>query len=195
MVMILDQMNDPSGAYFRVNHTAFTIVEYLLDNEYNNVLPLIGNIFWFIRAGSEVCGLMGQISSLGFHPTTYTKLLKLEEHISNIDTEVIMSIRDVHLPSYYFAEHSAMRTLSHFSRSIVLSHKMTILYSLYTVIDQLQPSFKMGTSRIIFWLKKSCRCSHNIKNLRILSLGLVWYNCLRRTAMWAPALVGRRAAS
>lgn len=194
MVMMLDQMNDPFGAYFRVNHTAFTIAEYLLDNEYSDVLPLIGNIFWFIRAGLEARGLIGNIPSLGFHPTTDTKLLKLEEHISNIDTEAIMLIQDVHVPSDYFTEHSVVRPFSHLLTSIVLLHKMAI-YSLYTVIDHLQPSSKMDTSRIIFWLKKSSRCSHNIQNLRILSLGLVWYNFRRRIAMWSPALVGWRVTS
>ena len=193
MVMMLDQMNDPFCTYFRVNHTAFTIAEYLLD-KCSDVLSLIGNIFCFTRARSEVCGLVEKIPALGFHPTTDTTLLKLEEHISNIYTECIMSIQDVHVPSYYFTEHSAVRIFSYLLTYIVLSHSMAI-YSLYTVIDQLQPSFEMGTSRIIFWLKKSCRCSHNIQNLRILSLGLVWYNCLGRTAMLSSALVGWRIAS
>ncbi len=193
MVMILDQMNDPFCTYFRVNHMEFTIPEYLLD-KYSDVLPLIGYIFGSTRDGSEVCGLLEQIPALGFHPTIDTKLLKLEEHISNIYTECITSIQDVHVPSYYFTEHSAVRTFSHLLRYIVLSHSMAI-YIHYKVIDQLQSSFEMGTSRIIFWLKKSCRCSQNIQNLRMLSLDLVWHNCLRRTAMLSSALVGWRIAS
>jgi len=186
-------MNDPFCTYFRVNHMAFTIAEYLLD-KCSDVLPLIGNIFCFTRAGSEVCGLVEQIPALGFHQTTDTTLLKLEEHISNIDNECIISIQDLHVLSYYFTEHSEVRKFSHLLTYIVLSHSMAI-YSLCKVIDQLQPSFEMGTSKIIFWLKKSCRCSHNIQNLRILSLGLVWYNCLRRTAMLSSALVGWKIVS
>jgi F0F1-type ATP synthase beta subunit len=194
MVMMLYQMNDPSGTYFRANHTAFIIAEYLLDNECSDVLPLIGNIFWFFRAWSEVRGLIGEIPSLGFHPATYPKLLNLEEHISDIDTEATMSIQAVHVPSDYFTDHSVVCTFSHLLTSIVLSHKM-VIYSFYTVIDHLQPSPKMDTSRIIFWLKKSCRCSHNIQNLRILYLGLVWYNFRRRIVMRSPALVGWRVTS
>jgi hypothetical protein len=194
MGMMLDKMNNPSGTYFRMNHTELTIAEYLLDNEYINVLPLIDNILCFIRAGSVVPCLMGQIPSLSYQPTTDTKLLELEEHISNIYAEDIMSIRAMHLPSDYFTDHSAVHTFSHLLTSIVLSHKMAI-YGLYMVIDQLQPSPKMDTSKIIFWLKKFCKCSHNIQNLRISSLGLVWYNCLRRIAMWSPAFVGWRPSS
>jgi len=91
---MVNRINDPSDAYFRVNYTELTIAEYLLDNEYSDVLQLIENISWRIRPRSEVFCLIGQISFLGYQLVADTKLLDLEDHIFNIDAEA-----NVH-PSY-----------------------------------------------------------------------------------------------
>jgi F0F1-type ATP synthase beta subunit len=91
---MVNRINDPSDAYFRVNCTELTIAEYLLDNEYSDVLQLIENISWCIRPRSEVFCLIGQIPFLGYQLVADTKLLDLEDHIFNIDAEA-----NVH-PSY-----------------------------------------------------------------------------------------------
>lgn len=83
-VLVFGQMNEAPGARFRVGHAALTIAEHFRDNEKQDVLLLIDNIFRFIQAGTEVSGLMGRIPSrVGYQPTLATELAELEERISS----------------------------------------------------------------------------------------------------------------
>lgn len=149
MVMVFGQMNEPSGARFRVGHAALTMAEYFRDDEHLDVLLLIDNIFRFIQAGSEVSGLMGQMPSrLGYQPTMGTELSGLEERISNTDTGAIMSIQAVYVPADDFTDPAAVHTFSHLSASIVLSRKRAS-EGLYPAIDPLQSSSKMATPGVI----------------------------------------------
>lgn len=149
MVMVFGQMNEPSGARFRVGHAALTMAEYFRDDENVDVLLLIDNIFRFIQAGSEVSGLMGQMPSrLGYQPTMGTELSGLEERISNTDTGSIMSIQAVYVPADDFTDPAAVHTFSHLSASIVLSRKRAS-EGLYPAIDPLQSNSKMATPGVI----------------------------------------------
>jgi F-type H+/Na+-transporting ATPase subunit beta len=149
MVMVFGQMNEPSGARFRVGHAALTMAEYFRDDEHVDVLLLIDNIFRFIQAGSEVSGLMGQMPSrLGYQPTMGTELSGLEERISNTDTGSIMSIQAVYVPADDFTDPAAVHTFSHLSASIVLSRKRAS-EGLYPAIDPLQSNSKMATPGVI----------------------------------------------
>ena len=149
MVMVFGQMNEPSGARFRVGHAALTMAEYFRDDEHLDVLLLIDNIFRFIQAGSEVSGLMGQMPSrLGYQPTMGTELSGLEERISNTDSGAIMSIQAVYVPADDFTDPAAVHTFSHLSASIVLSRKRAS-EGLYPAIDPLQSSSKMATPGVI----------------------------------------------
>src|SRR5690606_6014579 len=81
-VLVFGQMNEPPGARFRVGHAALTVSEYFRDDQKQDVLLLIDNIFRFIQAGSEVSGLLGQLPSrMGYQPTLGTELAELEERI------------------------------------------------------------------------------------------------------------------
>ncbi len=149
MVMVFGQMNEPPGARFRVGHTALTMAEYFRDDEHQDVLLLIDNIFRFIQAGSEVSGLMGQMPSrLGYQPTIGTELSGLEERIANTDTGAIMSIQAVYVPADDFTDPSAVHTFSHLSASIVLSRKRAS-EGLYPAIDPLQSNSKMSTPGVV----------------------------------------------
>lgn len=149
MVMVFGQMNEPSGARFRVGFTALTMAEYFRDDEHRDVLLLIDNIFRFIQAGSEVSGLMGQMPSrLGYQPTLGTELSELEERISNTDAGAIMSIQAVYVPADDFTDPAAVHTFSHLSASIVLSRKRAS-EGLYPAIDPLQSNSKMATPGVI----------------------------------------------
>lgn len=149
MVMMFGQMNEPPGARFRVGHAALTMAEYFRDDEQQDVLLLVDNIFRFIQAGMEVSGLMGQMPArLGYQPTMGTELSQLEERIANTDSGAITSIQAVYVPADDFTDPAAVHTFSHLSASIVLSRKRAS-EGLYPAIDPLQSSSKMATPSII----------------------------------------------
>lgn len=142
-VMVFGQMNEPPGARFRTGHAALRIAEYFRDQERQDVLLLIDNIFRFIQAGSEVSGLLGQLPSrLGYQPTMATELAALEERISNTRNGAITSIQAVYVPADDFTDPAAVHTFGHLSASIVLSRKKAG-EGLYPAVDPLQSSSKM----------------------------------------------------
>ncbi|MDZ7618758.1 MAG: F0F1 ATP synthase subunit beta [Patescibacteria group bacterium] len=148
MVMVFGQMNEPPGSRFRIGHAALTMAEYFRDDQRQDVLLLVDNIFRFIQAGSEISGLMGQMPSrLGYQPTMGTELSRLEERISNTDTGAITSIQAVYVPADDFTDPAAVHTFSHLSASIVLSRKRAS-EGLYPAIDPLQSNSKMATPGI-----------------------------------------------
>jgi F-type H+-transporting ATPase subunit beta len=149
MVMVFGQMNEPPGARFRVGHVALTMAEYFRDDEHQDVLLLIDNIFRFIQAGMEVSGLLGQMPSrLGYQPTMGTELSGLEERIANTDKGAITSIQAVYVPADDFTDPAAVHTFSHLSSSLVLSRKRAS-EGLYPAIDPLQSNSKMCTPGIV----------------------------------------------
>lgn len=142
-VMVFGQMNEPPGARFRVGHTGLTMAEYFRDDEKQDVLLLIDNIFRFIQAGQEVSGLMGLLPSrLGYQPTLASDLSALEERICNTTTGAITSIQAVYVPADDFTDPSATHTFSHLTASIVLSRKRAS-EGFYPAIDLLQSGSKM----------------------------------------------------
>jgi len=99
-VMVFGQMNEPSGARFRVGYSALTMAEYFRDDLKQNVLLLIDNIFRFIQAGSELSGLLGRMPSrMGYQPTMGTELAGLEERISSTKDAAITSIQAIYVPA------------------------------------------------------------------------------------------------
>ena len=142
-VLVFGQMNAPSGARFRVGQTALTMAEYFRDDERQDVLLLIDNIFRFVQAGMEISGLMGNLPSrLGYQPTLATELAGLEERISTTSSGAITSVQAVYVPADDFTDPSAVHTFGHLSASVVLSRKRSS-EALYPAIDPLQSSSKM----------------------------------------------------
>jgi len=149
MVMVFGQMNEPPGSRFRVGHAALTMAEYFRDDEHQDVLLLVDNIFRFIQAGSEVSGLMGQMPSrLGYQPTMETELSQLEERIANTDSGAITSIQAVYVPADDFTDPAAVHTFSHLSASIVLSRKRAS-EGLFPAVDPLLSSSKMLAASVV----------------------------------------------
>jgi F-type H+-transporting ATPase subunit beta len=148
-VMVFGQMNEPPGARFRVGHAALTMAEYFRDDERQDVLLLIDNIFRFIQAGMEVSGLMGQLPSrLGYQPTLSTELAELEERICNTATGAITSVQAVYVPADDFTDPAAVHTFGHLSASIVLSRKKAS-EGLYPAIDPLQSGSSMMVPPVV----------------------------------------------
>lgn len=149
MMMVFGQMNEVPGARYRVGHTALTMAEYFRDEEHEDVLFLVDNIFRFIQAGMEVSGMMGQMPSrLGYQPTLSTELSRFQERIANTKNAAITSIQAVYVPADDLTDPSAVHTFSHLSSSIVLSRKRAS-EGLYPAIDHLQSGSKMATKTII----------------------------------------------
>jgi F-type H+-transporting ATPase subunit beta len=125
------------------------MAEYFRDDQHQDVLLLIDNIFRFIQAGSEVSGLMGQMPSrLGYQPTMGTELSALEERIANTEAGAITSLQAVYVPADDFTDPAAVHTFSHLSASIVLSRKRAS-EGLYPAIDPLLSNSKMATPGIV----------------------------------------------
>ncbi len=148
-VMIFGQMNEPPGARYLVGHSALTMAEYFRDEENQDVLFLIDNIFRFVQAGSEVSGLLGKMPSrVGYQPTLSTEIAGLQERISNTATGAITSIQAVYVPADDFTDPSATHTFAHLSASIILSRKRAS-EGLYPAVDPLRSWSKMLTPLVV----------------------------------------------
>ncbi len=147
-VLFFGQMNEAPGARQRVGHSALSVAEYFRDEERQDVLLLIDNIFRFVQAGQEVSGLMGQIPSrVGYQPTLDNELSKLEERICSTDTGAITSIQAVYVPADDFTDPAAVATFSHLSATIVLSRRRAS-EGLYPAMDPLESQSGMLTPGI-----------------------------------------------
>src|ERR671920_185054 len=98
--LIFGQMNEPPGARARVGLSALTVAEYFRDDEGQDVLLFIDNIFRFTQAGSEVSALLGRIpSAVGYQPTLGTEMGVLQERITSTKTGAVTSIQAVYVPA------------------------------------------------------------------------------------------------
>ncbi|MBN2810131.1 MAG: F0F1 ATP synthase subunit beta, partial [Deltaproteobacteria bacterium] len=148
-VMVFAQMNEPSGARFKLGHAALTVAEYFREARRKDVLLLIDNIFRFIQAGSEVSGMMGYIPShVGYQPTLATELAELEERICSTGKGSITSVQAVYVPADDFTDPAASHTFSHLSASVVLSRKRAS-QGLYPAMDPQVSSSNMLTPEIV----------------------------------------------
>ncbi len=148
-VMVFGQMNEMPGARFRVGHSALTMAEYFRDEEQQDVLLLIDNIFRFVQAGAEVSGLLGQIPSrVGYQPTLATELAELQERISNSATGSITSVQAVYVPADDYTDPAVVHTFAHLSASLVFSRKRAS-EGFYPAVDLLESGSKMLMSHIV----------------------------------------------
>ncbi|MFC1659809.1 F0F1 ATP synthase subunit beta [Pseudomonadota bacterium] len=162
-LMVFGQMNEPSGARFRVGHTALTTAEYFRDEMNRDVLLLIDNIFRFVQAGSEVSGLMGRIPShVGYQSTLATEIAELQERIAGTKMASVTSIQAVYVPADDFTDPSATHIFSHLSSSVVLSRRRAT-QSLYPAVDPLASSSNMLTPTIVS--EEHYECSKNVRKM------------------------------
>ncbi|MBN2780237.1 MAG: F0F1 ATP synthase subunit beta, partial [Alphaproteobacteria bacterium] len=147
--MVFGQMNEPSGVRFRVAHAALTMAEYFRDEQKQDVLLMIDNIFRFVQAGSEVAGLMGRIPSrVGYQSSLNQDLASLQERITSTPTAAITSIQAVYVPADDFTDPSAAGTFAHLSATVVLSRKK-VAQALWPAVDPLASSSKMLSAQIV----------------------------------------------
>jgi F-type H+-transporting ATPase subunit beta len=138
------QMNEPPGARARVALSALTIAEYFRDEEGQDVLLFVDNIFRFTQAGSEVSALLGRIpSAVGYQPTLATEMGALQERITSTTKGSITSVQAVYVPADDLTDPAPATTFAHLDATTVLSRKIAEL-GIYPAVDPLD-----STSRIL----------------------------------------------
>ena len=142
--LVFGQMNEPPGARMRVAETGLTMAEYFRDQEKQNVLLFIDNIFRFIQAGSEVSALLGRMpSAVGYQPTLANDIGALQERITSTKTGSITSVQAVYVPADDLTDPAPAGTFAHLDATTVLSRQIAEL-GIYPAVDPLD-----STSRIL----------------------------------------------
>lgn len=142
--LVYGQMNEPPGARARVALTALTCAEYFRDEENQDVLLFIDNIFRYTQAGSEVSALLGRMpSAVGYQPTLGTDLGALQERITSTQKGSITSVQAVYVPADDLTDPAPATTFSHLDGTLVLSRQIAEL-GIYPAVDPLD-----STSRIL----------------------------------------------
>jgi F-type H+-transporting ATPase subunit beta len=142
--LIYGQMNEPPGARARVALSALTVAEYFRDEEGQDVLLFIDNIFRFTQAGSEVSALLGRIpSAVGYQPTLSTEMGELQERITTTHKGSITSVQAIYVPADDLTDPAPATAFAHLDATTVLSRQIAEL-GIYPAVDPLD-----STSRIL----------------------------------------------
>jgi len=143
VALVYGQMNEPPGARARVGLTGLTVAEYFRDEEGQDVLLFIDNIFRFTQAYSEVSALLGRIpSAVGYQPTLATDLGALQERITTTKTGSITSVQAVYVPADDLTDPAPATTFAHLDANTVLSRALTEL-GIYPAVDPLESTSRM----------------------------------------------------
>lgn len=141
--MVFGQMNEPPGARMRVALTGLTMAEYFRDEEGQDVLLFIDNIFRFTQAGSEVSALLGRVpSAVGYQPTLATEMGALQERITSTKTGSITSVQAIYVPADDLTDPAPATTFAHLDATTVLSRSITEL-GIYPAVDPLESSSRI----------------------------------------------------
>jgi len=136
-------MNEPPGARARVGLTGLTVAEYFRDEEGQDVLLFVDNIFRFTQACSEVSALLGRIpSAVGYQPTLATDLGALQERITTTKLGSITSVQAVYVPADDLTDPAPATTFAHLDANTVLSRALTEL-GIYPAVDPLESTSRM----------------------------------------------------
>ncbi len=147
--LIYGQMNEPPGARARVALSALTVAEYFRDEEGQDVLLFIDNIFRFTQAGSEVSALLGRMpSAVGYQPTLATEMGALQERITSTTKGSITSVQAIYVPADDLTDPAPATTFSHLDATTVLSRSIAEL-GIYPAVDPLDSTSTMLTPDIV----------------------------------------------
>ena len=143
------QMNEPPGSRMRVAFTGLTLAEHLRDEEHQDVLLFIDNIYRFIQAGSEVSALLGRIpSAVGYQPTLASELGVLQERITSTKSGSITSVQAIYVPADDLTDPAPATTFTHLDATTVLSRQIAEL-GIYPAINPLESSSRILDARIL----------------------------------------------
>ena len=141
--LVFGQMNEPPGARMRVAETGLTMAEYFRDEQHQNVLLFIDNIFRFVQAGSEVSALLGRMpSAVGYQPTLANELGALQERIASTKKGSVTSVQAVYVPADDLTDPAPATTFAHLDATTVLSRKI-VEQGIYPAVDPLESSSRI----------------------------------------------------
>ena len=147
--LVFGQMNEPPGARMRVAETGLTMAEYFRDEEHQNVLLFIDNIFRFTQAGSEVSALLGRMpSAVGYQPTLANEMGELQERIASTKNGSVTSVQAVYVPADDLTDPAPATTFAHLDATTVLSRSIVEL-GIYPAVDPLESTSRILDPRIL----------------------------------------------
>ena len=147
--LIYGQMNEPPGARARVGLTGLTVAEYFRDEEGQDVLFFVDNIFRFTQAGSEVSALLGRIpSAVGYQPTLATDMGMLQERITTTRKGSITSVQAIYVPADDLTDPAPATSFSHLDATTVLNRQIAEL-GIYPAVDPLDSTSRMLDPRVV----------------------------------------------
>jgi F-type H+-transporting ATPase subunit beta len=148
-VLIFGQMNEPPGARFRVALSALTQAEYFRDEEGQDVLLFIDNVFRYVQAGAEVSALLGRLpSAVGYQPTLASEMGRLEERIVSTVRGAITSIQAIYVPADDLTDPAPAATFAHLDATIVLSRTLSS-QGFYPAVEPLDSSSRILDPAIV----------------------------------------------
>merc|ERR1711971_1524298 len=149
VALVYGQMNEPPGARARVALTGLTVAEYFRDQEGQDVLLFIDNIFRFTQAGSEVSALLGRIpSAVGYQPTLATDMGTMQERITTTKKGSITSVQAIYVPADDLTDPAPATTFAHLDATTVLSRAIAEL-GIYPAVDPLDSTSRIMDPRVI----------------------------------------------
>jgi len=149
VALVFGQMNEPPGARARVALTGLTVAEYFRDEEGQDVLLFIDNIFRFTQAGSEVSALLGRIpSAVGYQPTLAVDMGGMQERITTTQKGSITSVQAVYVPADDLTDPAPATTFAHLDATTVLSRGISEL-GIYPAVDPLDSKSRMLDPRVV----------------------------------------------
>lgn len=147
--MVFGQMNEPPGARMRVALTGLTMAEYFRDEQGQDVLFFIDNIFRFTQAGSEVSALLGRMpSAVGYQPTLATEMGKLQERITSTNKGSITSIQAIYVPADDYTDPAPATTFAHLDATTNLERKLSEM-GIYPAVDPLASTSRALAPEIV----------------------------------------------
>ena len=147
--LVYGQMNEPPGARSRVALTGLTVAEYFRDQEGQDVLFFVDNIFRFTQAGSEVSALLGRIpSAVGYQPTLATDMGNLQERITTTNKGSITSVQAIYVPADDLTDPAPATSFAHLDATTVLSRQIAEL-GIYPAVDPLDSTSRILDPRIV----------------------------------------------
>lgn len=147
--LVFGQMNEPPGARMRVALAGLTMAEYFRDEERQDVLLFIDNIFRFVQAGSEVSALLGRMpSAVGYQPTLSTDIGLLQERIASTKKGSITSVQAIYVPADDYTDPAPAGIFTHLDASTALSRQIAEL-GIYPAVDPLASSSRILDPKII----------------------------------------------
>lgn len=149
VALVFGQMNEPPGARARVALTGLTIAEYFRDEEGQDVLLFVDNIFRFTQAGSEVSALLGRIpSAVGYQPTLATDMGALQERITTTKKGSVTSVQAVYVPADDLTDPAPATTFAHLDATTVLSRGISEL-GIYPAVDPLDSRSRLLDASVV----------------------------------------------